>query len=40
MEPAIGISTKILGNFDLGGNYTYAYLDFDTESQSRFQNEL
>ena len=27
----IGIDTKILGNFDLGVNYTYADFDFDRE---------
>jgi outer membrane receptor protein involved in Fe transport len=32
---SIGISTKIFGNFDLSGNYTYAKLDFD---QDRFPN--
>ncbi|PWH83728.1 hypothetical protein DIS18_04010 [Algibacter marinivivus] len=26
---SIGISTKVLGDFDLGGSYTYAKLDFD-----------
>ena len=26
---SIGLSTKIFGNFDLSGNYTYARLDFD-----------
>ncbi|MCL6293697.1 TonB-dependent receptor [Jejuia spongiicola] len=26
---SIGISTKVLGNFDLSGSYTYAKLDFD-----------
>ena len=26
---SIGISTKVLGNFDLGGSYTYTKLDFD-----------
>ena len=26
---AIGISTKVLGNFDLGGSYTYTAEDFD-----------
>ncbi|WP_298531466.1 TonB-dependent receptor [uncultured Algibacter sp.] len=28
---SIGISTKIFGNFDLGGSYTYAKLDFDRQ---------
>jgi outer membrane receptor protein involved in Fe transport len=26
---SIGLSTKVFGNFDLSGNYTYAKLDFD-----------
>ncbi|WP_406685491.1 TonB-dependent receptor [Seonamhaeicola sp. MEBiC1930] len=26
---SIGITTKVFGNFDLGGNYTFAKLDFD-----------
>ncbi len=26
---SIGISTKVFGNFDLGGSYTYTKLDFD-----------
>ena len=26
---SIGLSTKVLGNFDLSGSYTYAKLDFD-----------
>ena len=29
---SIGLSTKVLGNFDLSGNYTYAKLDFDKEN--------
>ncbi|WP_282123268.1 TonB-dependent receptor [Algibacter mikhailovii] len=28
---SIGLSTKIFGNFDLGGSYTYAKLDFDRQ---------
>jgi len=26
---SIGLNMKVLGNFDLGGSYTYTYLDFD-----------
>ncbi|MCB4800395.1 hypothetical protein LG649_16220, partial [Tamlana sp. PT2-4] len=26
---SIGLSTKVFGNFDLSGSYTYAKLDFD-----------
>ncbi|MBL4663745.1 MAG: TonB-dependent receptor [Flavobacteriaceae bacterium] len=37
---AIGVSTKILGNFDLGGNYTYAHLDFDTEANPDFRTSF
>ncbi|MEM7087387.1 MAG: TonB-dependent receptor [Bacteroidota bacterium] len=37
---AIGVSTKIFGNFDLGGNYTYAYLDFDTEANPDFRTNF
>ncbi len=28
---SIGLSTKVFGNFDLQGNYTYAKLDFDND---------
>ncbi|NNC49006.1 MAG: TonB-dependent receptor [Flaviramulus sp.] len=28
---SIGLSTKVFGNFDLSGSYTYAKLDFDRE---------
>lgn len=37
---AIGITTRIFGNFDLGGNYTYAYLDFDTEANPDFRTSF
>ena len=37
---SIGVSTKILGNFDLGGNYTYAKLDFDTEANPDFRTNF
>ncbi len=33
---SIGLSTKILGNFDLSGSYTYAKLDFDREKYPNF----
>ncbi|WP_298504143.1 TonB-dependent receptor [uncultured Maribacter sp.] len=29
---SLGLTMKVLGNFDLGGNYTYTKLDFDRES--------
>ncbi|MFD1614567.1 TonB-dependent receptor [Gelatiniphilus marinus] len=29
---SIGVSTKVLGNFDLGGSYTYTKLDFDQDA--------
>lgn len=28
---SIGVSTKVFGNFDLGGSYTYTKLDFDQD---------
>ena len=37
---AIGVSAKIFGNFDIGGNYTYAYLDFDTEANPDFRTNF
>jgi len=37
---AIGASTKVFGNFDLGANYTYAYLDFDTEANPDFRTNF
>ena len=33
---SIGISTKVFGNFDLSGSYTYAKLDFDQEKYPSF----
>ncbi|KAB1069797.1 TonB-dependent receptor [Tamlana haliotis] len=33
---SIGVSTKIFGNFDLGGSYTFAKLDFDQEKYPDF----
>ncbi|MDY7395736.1 TonB-dependent receptor [Aureibaculum sp. 2210JD6-5] len=33
---SIGITTKIFGNFELGGSYTYAKLDFDQEEYPDF----
>jgi outer membrane receptor protein involved in Fe transport len=33
---SIGLSTKIFGNFDLSGSYTYAKLDFDQETYPDF----
>ncbi|OEK09384.1 hypothetical protein A8C32_11735 [Flavivirga aquatica] len=37
---AIGVSTKILGNYDLGMNYTYAKLDFDRDANPDFQTNF
>jgi len=37
---AIGVSAKVFGNFDLGANYTYAYLDFDTEANPDFRTNF
>jgi iron complex outermembrane receptor protein len=37
---AIGVSTKILGGFDLSANYTYAKLDFDREANPDFQTNF
>jgi outer membrane receptor protein involved in Fe transport len=33
---SIGVSTKVFGNFDLSGSYTYAKLDFDQEKYPDF----
>ncbi|MGA1225921.1 MAG: TonB-dependent receptor [Tamlana sp.] len=33
---SIGLSTKLLGNFDLSGSYTYAKLDFDRNTYPDF----
>ena len=33
---SIGISTKVFGNFDLSGSYTYAKLDFDRDTYPDF----
>lgn len=33
---SIGLSTKVFGNFDLSGSYTYAKLDFDQEAYPSF----
>lgn len=33
---SIGLSTKLFGNFDLSGSYTYAKLDFDQEKYPSF----
>lgn len=37
---SIGISTKILGNFDLGANYTYAKQDFDDKKYPDFRTSF
>lgn len=36
----IGVDTKILGNFDLGVNYTFAELDFDKASNPDFRTNF
>ena len=33
---SIGLSTKVFGNFDLSGSYTYAKLDFDSDKFPNF----
>lgn len=33
---SLGLSTKVFGNFDLSGSYTYAKLDFDRETYPDF----
>ena len=33
---SIGVSTKVFGNFDLSGSYTYAKLDFDQDQYPDF----
>lgn len=33
---SIGLSTKVFGDFDLGGSYTYAKLDFDRDKFPNF----
>jgi len=33
---SIGLSTKIFGDFDLGGSYTYSKLDFDRDKYPNF----
>ena len=33
---SIGLSTKVFGDFDLGGSYTYAKLDFDQDKYPNF----
>ncbi len=37
---AIGVTTKLFGNYDLGMNYTYAKLDFDREANPDFQTNF
>lgn len=37
---SIGISTKVLGNFDLSGNYTYTKQDFDQDAFPDFQTNF
>ncbi|WP_282148732.1 TonB-dependent receptor [Algibacter lectus] len=33
---SVGVSTKVFGDFDLSGSYTYAKLDFDSEAYPDF----
>ncbi|PTM09786.1 MAG: hypothetical protein DA407_05085 [Bacteroidetes bacterium] len=33
---SIGLSTKVFGDFDLGGSYTYSKLDFDNDKYPNF----
>lgn len=37
---AIGLTTKVLGDFDLGVNYTYSKLDFDSEANPDFKTNF
>jgi outer membrane receptor protein involved in Fe transport len=37
---AIGVSTKVLGGFDLSANYTFAKLDFDRDANPDFQTNF
>ena len=37
---ALGVTTKIFGDFDLGGSYTYAHLDFDTNANPDFSTNF
>ncbi|GAA3600438.1 TonB-dependent receptor [Flavivirga amylovorans] len=37
---ALGVTTKVFGNYDLGMNYTYAKLDFDREANPDFQTNF
>ena len=37
---AIGVSTKVLGGFDLSANYTFAKLDFDRKANPDFQTNF
>ncbi len=37
---AIGVTTKVFGNYDLGMNYTYTKLDFDRDANPDFQTNF
>ncbi len=37
---AVGVSTKVFGNFDLSANYTYAKQDFDDEKYPDFRTNF
>lgn len=37
---SVGLSTKVFGNFDLSGNYTYAKQDFDEDKHPGFRTNF
>ena len=37
---AIGVTTKVFGNYDLGANYTFAKQDFDQEANPDFRTSF
>lgn len=37
---AVGLTIRLADKFDLSGNYTYAYLDFDTEANPDFRTNF
>ena len=37
---SVGLSAKVLGNFDLSGNYTYAKQDFDQAKNPSFETNF
>ena len=36
----LGLSTKVFGDFDLGGSYTFAKLDFDQAKLIQILNKF